>query len=307
MGEKIATELMGFVRLIDDARPHPDNVRRHRVDKIAESLDTHGQRALILVQASTGRIVKGNGTWMAAKSLGWEHAAMLMQELDDEQALAFLYADNRASDLANYDMKKLVSGLEILDSAGRLSATLWEPEELADVQEELDGLFTLQGTGTGAEYAALDPDFEEKAKERAGTHREGGRLKEVPLRYGKEEYTVFAEHLQILREAFHTSGTIDTTFEAVRRQGHLERTGEGIVGPIPTIRHIDAEVRAVLVDLRAVVASMSVPHFNRTLVLAAIDSATPKGEPAKEQVTDTEPMWQADELLPTVPGTVALE
>lgn len=52
----------------------PNNVRIHtkrNLDTIKNSLKEFGQVKPILVQKSTNYIIAGNGTYQAAKALGW--------------------------------------------------------------------------------------------------------------------------------------------------------------------------------------------------------------------------------------------
>lgn len=298
----IAPELEQYRHPLADARPHPDNVRKHRLDKITKSLLTHGQRAPIVVQASTGRIVKGNGTWAAAKEIGWPDAAMVFQEMDDEEAYAFLLDDNRSSDLAGYDKAKLASGLRRLSDETGLMGTLWDDEELADLEDELEGLATLSGAATEADYAQLDPEFEAKVKERAETHRESGRLNEVPLRFSKNDYADFASSVQELRKAFGTKGTIDTVLEAVKRQRAWEQGGQNVAGEIAPLTATEMAVRSAMLDLRLLVTSISDLAFTRTVILGCIDRFIPKVEKVKAPDPEPEPLWPTDIPYEELPG-----
>ena len=56
---------------IDSVEAHPKNVRQGDIGAISESLKAHGQYRPIVVDKRTNRILAGNHTWKAAKSLGW--------------------------------------------------------------------------------------------------------------------------------------------------------------------------------------------------------------------------------------------
>lgn len=224
----IADELKELARPLEDAHPHPDNARKHRLEKIAQSLSKHGQRSPIIVQASTGNIVKGNGTWEAAKILGWHELAMVFQEMSDEEAFAYLLDDNRPSDLASYDRKKLHAGLKrMMDGPGLLD-TLWEVEEFEDLDEEFRGIATLppkspDGTPEQAEGV-------EAGGTPASPVVPGEKMREVPIVLTAADHALFVERLRILKKAFHTSSTIDTIVEAVRRQATAEAEGATMTG-----------------------------------------------------------------------------
>ena len=96
----IREEIAPLAQPIDDFKTHPRNVRQGDVGAISESLKAHGQYRPIVVQRSTGYVLAGNHTFMAAKSLGWDKIAVTYVDCDEEQATRILLVDNRANDLA---------------------------------------------------------------------------------------------------------------------------------------------------------------------------------------------------------------
>jgi hypothetical protein len=123
-------------------------VRQGDVGAITQSLRAHGQYRPIVVQRSTGHILAGNHTFLAAKALGWEKVAATFVDCDDEQAIKILLVDNRANDLAIYDDRALADLLKNLaaTSAG-LDGSLFNGDDLDDL------LFRLEGT-LGEAYIA---------------------------------------------------------------------------------------------------------------------------------------------------------
>ena len=116
---------------IDTVHPHPRNVRQGDVGAICESLKAHGQYKPITYQKSTGRILAGNHTWKAAKSLGWTKIVASAKDCDDETALRILLVDNKASDLATYDNDQLEELLRELALTERsLEGTLFDGDNL---------------------------------------------------------------------------------------------------------------------------------------------------------------------------------
>lgn len=100
---RIADDLSGLIQPIGTFRPHPKNARQGDVGAISVSLQRYGQTIPAVVQRSTGFIVKGSHTWLAAKALGSTRHAFSVQDLSDEEALGYMLMDNRTSDLASYD------------------------------------------------------------------------------------------------------------------------------------------------------------------------------------------------------------
>lgn len=268
---KIAPELKQFIRPIGDASRHPDNIRKHRLDKIAQSLRSHGQRAAIVVQASSGLIVKGNGTHEAAEMLGWTELAQIWQEMSDDEAIAFLYADNKASDFSTYDRDKTIAGLQKLVAGPGLFDTLWEIEELADLVEEAEGVATLAPQATDAALAIAtetvggEPITASKAPPE--------RMKEVPLVMTLAEHAAFVDQVKTLSKRYGTSGTIATITEAVKREHARGETA-------PDADAIYAAKRSVVVELRDYVASLGDRSFSGTWLMAQLERLVPYREVA---------------------------
>lgn len=94
---------------IDDLHIDPANARtNHALDRIASSLKAYGQRKPIIAnRLQGGKIEAGNGTWLAAKQLGWSHIAVLFVDDDPATAAAYGIADNRLNELSSWDLDAL--------------------------------------------------------------------------------------------------------------------------------------------------------------------------------------------------------
>lgn len=289
---KIAAELEHLKRPIGTFNRHPENVRVHDIPKIAGSLDRHGQRAPIVVQKSTGLIVKGNGTHEAAETLGWEEAAFLEQEMSDEEAIEFLYADNRASDKASYDRKRLKEGLEKLAAGPGLFGTLWEADELEDLIAEQDAVPETPPEKFTGGYADAG---EEAEKRKAGAAEPGTKMKEVPVVLTAAEHVVFIANVRRLQKAYQSKGVIATIVEAVRREA---AAADGAVSTA------DAEGirQATLKTARDYFLTAGKPSFAMAEVAAFFQSAmrapTPEPQPEPEVVpgqTTLDEMFATDQ------------
>lgn len=112
---------------LDEIKQDPNNARKHSEKNLAAicgSLEQFGQRKPIVVH--NGVILAGNGTYAAAKSLGWNEIAIVEvpQEWDAATAKAYALADNRSAELAEWDEGILTVAL--LD----LTDLNWSLEEL---------------------------------------------------------------------------------------------------------------------------------------------------------------------------------
>ena len=113
--------------LIDDLTLDPKNARRHddkNLRAIAESLKQFGQRKPIVVWGRT--VVAGNGTLVAARSLGWREiqVARVPDDWSVDKVTAYALADNRSAELAVWDDQVLTEQLKELELAD------WDVEAL---------------------------------------------------------------------------------------------------------------------------------------------------------------------------------
>jgi DNA modification methylase len=104
---------MEIGRLAND----PNNARRHpekNLKAIKGSLAKFGQQKPIVIDAKHV-VIAGNGTLEAAKELGWTHINVVVTELDELGKMAFALADNKTSELAEWDDDILKYQLDWLD------------------------------------------------------------------------------------------------------------------------------------------------------------------------------------------------
>lgn len=135
---------------IDSLIPDPENARTHsdrNLNTIADSLREFGQRRPIVV-TPTNLILAGNGTYEAARRLGWTQIAVVgvPGNWTAEQAKAYALADNRTAELAKWDGPVLAAQLEHLESVGFSPAVLGfkiaespEPQQRPTQEIDLDG------------------------------------------------------------------------------------------------------------------------------------------------------------------------
>jgi DNA modification methylase len=124
---------------IESLTPYDGNARRGDVELLKGSLKHHGQYRDIVVQESTGQILAGNHTWLAAKELGWADIGACFVDVDDEQARKIVLVDNRSNDVAGYDIPSLAQLLREVDD---LEGTGFDDQALADVMAALSEGFS---------------------------------------------------------------------------------------------------------------------------------------------------------------------
>jgi len=102
---------------VDKLIPYVNNAKQHteeQVTKIASSIREFGFLSPVLIDKDYN-IIAGHGRVMAAKKLGLENAPCVFVEgLTDAQRKAYILADNRLGELAEWDMDLVTSELEML-------------------------------------------------------------------------------------------------------------------------------------------------------------------------------------------------
>ena len=104
---------------LSDLHEDPRNARKHNkknIDAICRSLKELSQYKNIVVQKSTGKIIAGNGTYRAAKLLGWDEIECNVMDIPDDKANALAVIDNRSTDLSSWDNDVLGSVLDGLSN-----------------------------------------------------------------------------------------------------------------------------------------------------------------------------------------------
>ena len=116
----------------------PANVRTHgarSISAIADSLAQFGQRKPVVISADN-LVVTGNGTVQAAIKLGWKEitAVRIPADWSAEKIRAFAIADNRTSELSEWDSGLLLEQLAGLEKI-EIETVGFSADELNDLIE----------------------------------------------------------------------------------------------------------------------------------------------------------------------------
>src|SRR5690606_18000305 len=103
--------------LVSKLVSHEQNPRKHskkQIRQIAESVKTFGFRAPVLVDANN-RLICGHGRVEACKLLGMTHVpAIRAGDLSEEKIRAYMVADNRLTEISEWDEALLAENFKIL-------------------------------------------------------------------------------------------------------------------------------------------------------------------------------------------------
>ena len=134
---RVAAEQLLLVP-IDDLIPYANNAKIHSKDQIAKlrgSLREFGFVTPVLIDFDNN-IIAGHGRVMAARAEGMEHVPCVMvSNLSDAQRKAYILADNRLAEVAEWDLETLeveLEGLKELDFNVDLIG--FEPDTIKEIQ-----------------------------------------------------------------------------------------------------------------------------------------------------------------------------
>lgn len=137
---------------IADLLLHPRNINDSDIGAIHESIESVGFYGAVIVQRSTRFVLAGNHRLRAAQAHGMESVPVIWVDVDDEQALRIMLADNRTAELATRDEQGLADLLQELAATPHgLAGIGYDDEDLANLLQDLANPFdpTHLNGGTG--------------------------------------------------------------------------------------------------------------------------------------------------------------
>lgn len=126
-------DLGKLMRPIDDITPAPYNYNNGDVEIIVQSILENGMYAPVVVQASTGYIVKGNHTWLACKELNSEYIPLIVTDVDDTRAKKMMVVDNESARKAKPDLGMLSELLHQIEDADSLIGSGFTREDVETI------------------------------------------------------------------------------------------------------------------------------------------------------------------------------
>lgn len=168
---------------VDKVTPHPDNARRGNAAVIEKSLREFGQYAALIVQESTGYILKGNNTFRIMRDkLGSTAVLVTYVKVTDATARAILAVDNKSSDDSEYDTTALARLLQRIDDDDLLGATGYADDDLAALLAQIDA------DAVAAAPVELDPLGEPEPEPKPAKEPAAPKLPDVPDAEPANEY-----------------------------------------------------------------------------------------------------------------------
>lgn len=137
--------------------PWDENPRAHSPEQIRllkKSIESHGFGAPLLLQDGSNKLVAGHGRRIAVAELAAgadPELPVVWLPLTDEQAASYAIADNRLTDLSEWNMPALRGLLAELDNGA------WEMEATGFTSDDLNGIFGVGGPKSNLR-PGVDPD-----------------------------------------------------------------------------------------------------------------------------------------------------
>jgi hypothetical protein len=235
----VIEDLASLLTPLKSLKTDPKNAREHserNISAVANSLNEFGQRKPIVVNKKNKVIEAGNGTFEAAKSLGWTHLAAVFGEDDEETAIGYALADNRTAELATWNDEILGELLQsISDNESVTIATGFTDDEIAELcsvatedmtpSDDLVSQITAPESGSGeapatpaeAGEGSGDSGDDYDDEDVSATH-----VRMVQLFFNSETIDPFMNKIMALRGKFETDNVTDTVAKAVEAQHEQE-------------------------------------------------------------------------------------
>ena len=156
-------------------RPWAHNPRKNDqvVERVADSIRRFGFGAPIIARKADGEVIAGHTRLKAAIRLGLPRVPVRYLDLDPADAHLLALADNKTSELADWDEAALGLVLEQLraEDMDLLAGTGFSD---AEIQRLIDGAHANEGGATGDDAAALDrpSELQQKWSTAVGQHWE---------------------------------------------------------------------------------------------------------------------------------------
>ena len=115
---------------VDKLINHPNNPRQGDIGAIAVSIQENGWFGSLVAQKSSGHVLAGNHRLQAARQIDIKEVPVHWIDVDDNQALKILLADNRTNDLATYDNEVLTQLLATIATDDSLLGTGYDGDDL---------------------------------------------------------------------------------------------------------------------------------------------------------------------------------
>lgn len=145
----MVNDLLIHLLPIDKLKPDTNNARLHKtksLQALCESLNKFGQRKPIVIKKD-GTVVAGNGTYEAAKILGWQNINVVYvpENWSDKQIMAYALADNSTAELSVWDEDLLALQTEELKEIADLKVlglpqnnnNAFDVQEIDDFDDDL--------------------------------------------------------------------------------------------------------------------------------------------------------------------------
>ena len=123
-----------------DLVPNPRNPRRHpeaQIEQLAASIRKFGQPKPVLARSDNRMLIAGHGVWESCQRAGLSKIKVMLWDVDQATADAFMVADNRHPENSRNDTDRIAELLREIDPSD-LPAIGFTPDEVAELLRDED-------------------------------------------------------------------------------------------------------------------------------------------------------------------------
>jgi site-specific DNA-methyltransferase (adenine-specific) len=157
---------------LDDIKPYWRNPRKNEgaVEAVKQSITDYGFNQPIILDVKKV-IIAGHTRYKALMELGWKEAPCVVIDLPPAKAKEYRIADNKTSELSEWDMDALIPELREIDKVA--SMQVFFPElDLKGLLEDTATVASVTTAQVEKAEASLNGQFEEKSASVQGQYVE---------------------------------------------------------------------------------------------------------------------------------------
>ncbi len=136
----------------DDLVSNPRNPRMHderQIDHLVASLTEFGQTKPVLARKANHMIIAGDGIWQAAIRAGLKELKVLLWDVPQAKADAFMLADNRLGDLSGDDDMRVANLLKNIEDVSHQALGFTDEEVVQLLKDIEDQTIKIREITTG--------------------------------------------------------------------------------------------------------------------------------------------------------------
>jgi len=193
-----------------NAREHS----HHNMEAIKESLRRWGLQKPIVVDHQNV-VIAGNGTLAAARELGWENIDIVRTDLTEAEKMGYAIADNRTSELSDWDEIQLAATLQEI-AIEDIASTGFSQNDLNKMLNKITKTLELRMEEDDTLGTTSDPGLS-RTMPNVKTDAPSSHVRMVQLYFDVESIEIYLDMLKMAAEVLETDNPTDTVLAALEK------------------------------------------------------------------------------------------